>query len=73
MSTPRHVFSSENFVGVFQAKNIYVSRKNIYNYLDYMTKSMLIAKVDKYDVKEKILSKKFKYYLTVLAFSIVML
>ena len=42
-----------------------VSRTTLYNYLEYMTKAMLINKADRYDIRGKrILNGKYKYYLT---------
>ena len=45
--------------------DIYVSKITLYNYLEYMTKAMMINKADRYDVRGKrILNGKYKYYLT---------
>ena len=42
-----------------------VSKITLYNYLEYMTKAMMISKADRYDVRGKrILNGKYKYYLT---------
>ena len=42
-----------------------VTKNTLYNYLEYMSKAMLINKADRYDVRGKrILNGKYKYYLT---------
>lgn len=66
VTTPSQNFSAENLSNYFANKdNREVSKVTIYNYLEYMTKAMLINKADRYDVRGKrILSGKYKYYLT---------
>ena len=66
MTTPSQTFSADNLVNYFSAHDERKTSKNtLYNYLEYMTKAMLINKVDRYDVRGKrILTGKYKYYLT---------
>lgn len=66
MTTPSQTFSAENLVKYFKVNDDRnISKETIYNYLEYMCKSFLINKVDRYDVRGKrILTGKYKYYLT---------
>ena len=66
MTTSSQSFSAENLANYFKDKeNRCVSKETIYNYLEYMCKSLLVCKVDRYDVRGKrILNGKYKYYLT---------
>ena len=65
VTTPSQTFSAENLSKYFEAENRSVTKNTLYNYLEYMNKSLLINKVDRYDVRGKrILSGKYKYYLT---------
>lgn len=66
VTTPSQFLSVQNLTSYFsQEKNRSVSTETIYNYLDYMVKSHLITKVEKYDIRGKrILIGKYKYYLT---------
>ena len=66
VTTPSQNFSAESLSNYFLGKEAReVSKITLYNYLEYMTKALLINKVDRYDVRGKrILSGKYKYYLT---------
>ena len=66
VTTPSQNFSAESLSKYFANKdNREVSKVTLYNYLEYMTKAMLINKADRYDIRGKrILSGKYKYYLT---------
>lgn len=66
VTTPSQNFSAESLSNYFANKDDReVSKITLYNYLEYMTKAMLINKVDRYDVRGKrILNGKYKYYLT---------
>ena len=66
VTTPSKNFSAESLSKYFANKdNREVSKVTLYNYLEYMTKAMLINKADRYDIRGKrILSGKYKYYLT---------
>lgn len=66
VTTPSQTFSAESLVNYFLTHDEReVSKITLYNYLDYMTKAMLISKADRYDVRGKrILNGKYKYYLT---------
>lgn len=74
VTTPLQTFSAESLVKYFRINdNRNVSKNTLYNYLDYMLKAMLISKADRYDVRGKrILSGKYKYYLTDLGIGQVM-
>ena len=66
VTTPAQNFSAENLSNYFINKDDReVSKVTLYNYLEYMTKAMIISKADRYDVRGKrILNGKYKYYLT---------
>ena len=66
VTTPSQNFSADSLSNFFANKdNREVSKATLYNYLEYMTKAMLINKADRYDIRGKrILSGKYKYYLT---------
>ena len=66
VTTPSQNFSAENLSNYFANKdNREVSKVTLYNYLEYMSKAMLINKADRYDIRGKrILNGKYKYYLT---------
>ena len=66
VTTPSQNFSAESLSEYFTNKDKReVSKITLYNYLEYMTKAMMISKADRYDVRGKrILNGKYKYYLT---------
>lgn len=66
VTTPSQNFSAESLSNYFVNKdNREVSKATLYNYLEYMNRSMLINKADRYDIRGKrILNGKYKYYLT---------
>lgn len=66
VTTPAQTFSPKNLSNYFlKEDNRKVSRETIYNYLEYMTKAMLINKAERYDLRGKrILTGRYKYYLT---------
>ena len=66
VTTPSQNFSVESLSNYFINKdNREVSKVTLYNYLEYMSKAMLINKADRYDIRGKrILNGKYKYYLT---------
>lgn len=66
VTTPSQNFSAESLSSYFSNNDDRdVSKITLYNYLEYMTKAMLVNKVDRYDVRGKrILNGKYKYYLT---------
>ena len=74
VTTPSQTFSAENLAKYFSVNDDRVVTKNtLYNYLEYMTKAMMINKVERYDVRGKrILNGKYKYYLTDLGLGQVM-
>lgn len=64
VTTPSQTFSAESLSKYLLNDNIDVSKITIYNYLEYMCKSLLVNKADRYDVRGKrILNGKYKYYL----------
>ncbi|MGM9970435.1 MAG: ATP-binding protein [Anaeroplasma sp.] len=66
VTTPSQNFSADNLSNYFlNNDNREVSKVTIYNYLEYMTKAMLINKAERFDIRGKrILNGKYKYYLT---------
>ena len=65
ITTPSQTFSAESLSNYLLKENMEVSKATIYNYLEYMCRALLIKKCDRYDVRGKrILSGKYKYYLT---------
>ena len=74
VTTPAQNFSAESLSNYFMGKGEReVSKITLYNYLEYMTKAMIINKADRYDVRGKrILNGKYKYYLTDLGFGQIM-
>ncbi len=74
VTTPSQNFSAESLSNYFANKdNREVSKITLYNYIEYMTKAMIINKADRYDVRGKrILNGKYKYYLTDLGFGQIM-
>ncbi len=66
VTTPSQTFSAENLSKYFlDMDNRTVGKDTLYNYLEYMSRALLINKVDRYDVRGKrILNGKYKYYLT---------
>ena len=54
VTTPSQNFSAESLSKYFANKdNREVSKVTLYNYLEYMTKAMLINKADRYDIRGK--------------------
>jgi len=73
VTTPAQIFSADKLSKFFESESRSVSKNTLYNYLEYMNKSLLINKVDRYDVRGKrILNGKYKYYLTDLGIGRVM-
>ena len=65
LTTPSQTFSAESLSKYFESENRNVTKNTLYNYLEYMSKALLINKVDRYDIRGKrILNGKYKYYLT---------
>lgn len=74
VTTPSQNFSAESLSNYFANKESReVSKVTLYNYLEYMSKAMMVSKADRYDVRGKrILNGKYKYYLTDLGFRQIM-
>ena len=63
-------FSVSDIIDYFQKENIKISRKTVYNYLDYLQEVYLIYKAEKYDLKGKYMLKNHeKYYVADHGFS----
>lgn len=70
LTTPANTFSAESLSKYFESISRSVSLETIYNYIDYITRAMLIEKSSRYDIRGKrILTGKYKYYLTDLGFT----
>lgn len=70
LTTPSQVFSPDSLKKYMQSDFRNVSLETIYNYLDYIVRANLISKAERYDVRGKrILTGKYKYYLTDLGFT----
>lgn len=70
LTNPAQTFSVESLVKYFESVSRAFSLETIYNYLDYITRAYLVSKAERYDVRGKrILTGKYKYYLTDLGFS----
>lgn len=62
---PSQIFSVSSMTNYFLSINRKVSRETIYNYLEYITSSLIMTKACRYDIRGKrILTKMDKYYLT---------
>lgn len=73
VTTPSQFFSAESLAKYFESDNRNVTKNTLYNYLEYMCKALLIHKAERYDVRGKrILTGKYKYYLTDLGLGQVM-
>lgn len=74
VTTPAQTFSAESLAKYFTVNDDRgVTKNTLYNYLEYMSKAMLISKADRYDVRGKrILNGKYKYHLTDLGLGQVM-
>lgn len=70
LTTPAQTFSPDSLRKYMQSESRNVSLETIYNYIDYITRAILISKAERYDVRGKrILTGKYKYYLTDLGFT----
>lgn len=62
---PSQIFSPKSMSDYFLSIDRKVSKETIYNYLDYITSSLIMTKASRYDIRGKrILTKMDKYYLT---------
>lgn len=70
LTTPSQTFSPESLKRYFESESRGVSLETLYNYLDYIVRANFISKAERYDVRgKKILTGKYKYYLTDLGFT----
>ena len=73
LTTPSQTFSPERLRKYFESESRGVSLNTLYNYLEYIVRANLISKVERYDIRGKrILTGKYKYYLTDLGFNSVL-
>lgn len=73
VTTPSQYFSPQSLSNYFKSENRNVSKETLYNYLEYMERAFIINKAERYDLKGKrILTGKYKYYLTDLGLGKVM-
>lgn len=62
---PSQIFSVSSVSDYFLSVNRKVSKETIYNYLEYITASLIVESTSRYDIRGKrILTKMDKYYLT---------
>ncbi len=62
---PSQILSIKSLSEYFQSVDRSVSRETLYNYLEYITNSLIMKRVSRYDIRgKKILTKMDKYYLT---------
>jgi len=65
VTNPGQVFSAQNIVNTFKSIGINISKRSIYDILEFAETSFLITKASKYDLRGKrILTRNDKYYLT---------
>lgn len=65
VTTPSQRFSAKSLSKYLESVNRKVSNETIYNYLEYMSNSLIINKVQPYDIRgKKLLTRNDKYYLT---------
>ena len=73
LTTPAQLFSPDSLRKYMLSESRTVSLETLYNYLDYIIRANLISKTERYDVRGKrILTGKYKYYLTDLGFTNIM-
>lgn len=62
---PSQIFSVSSVSDYFLGVNRKVSKETIYNYLEYITASLIVERASRYDIRgRRILTKMDKYYLT---------
>ncbi len=70
LTTPAQTFSPESLKKYFESESRGVSLETLYNYLDYIVRANLVSKAERYYIRGKrILTGKYKYYLTDLGFT----
>ncbi len=70
ITTPAQTFSAGSLVKYFESENRKVSLETIYNYLEYITESLIVRKAERYDIRGKrLLTGKYKYYVADLGFT----
>ncbi|MCD7921676.1 MAG: ATP-binding protein [Clostridiales bacterium] len=62
---PSQIFSVSSVSDYFLSVNRKISKETIYNYLEYITASLIVERASRYDIRgRRILTKMDKYYLT---------
>ena len=70
ITTPAQTFSASSLAKYFESEKRNVSLETIYNYLEYISESLIIKKAERYDIRRKrILTGKYKYYIADLGFT----
>ncbi len=65
VTNPSQTFSAKALAKYLESVNRKVSNETIYNYIEYMSSSLIINKVQPYDIRGKrLLTRNDKYYLT---------
>lgn len=65
MLNPSQTFSAKGILNYFKSVNRMVSAQTLYNYLDHIQSSLIVSKVQRYDIRGKqLLTTLDKYFLT---------
>lgn len=65
MLNPSQTFSAKGILNYFKSVNRIVSAQTLYNYLDHIQSSLIVSKVQRYDIRGKqLLTTLDKYFLT---------
>lgn len=65
MANPSQTFSSKGILNYFKSVDRTVSTQTLYNYLEHIQTSLIVSKVQRYDIRGKqLLTTLDKYYLT---------
>lgn len=65
MLNPSQTFSAKGIINYFKSVERTVSAQTLYNYLDYIQTSLIVSKVQRYDIRGKqLLTTLDKYFLT---------
>lgn len=65
MANPSQTFSSKGILNYFKSVDRTVSTQTLYNYLEHIQTSLIVSKVQRYDIRGKqVLTSLDKYYLT---------
>lgn len=65
MLNPSQTFSAKGILNYFKSVDRTISAQTLYNYLDHIQTSLIVSKVQRYDIREKqLLTTLDKYFLT---------